>query len=162
MTLKVSAKCLAKLPNKETRALHDIAGFTRTISRYAKEVTGDDWVSIEGQSANDAATNRALVDKMITAFEPKFHITISVDGEDCSPNGLWLKYASSALTGVFRYPPKSGRATIVVEASETAKTTTIDVDKTGSTFTIRGPRDVEGVGYGDQIERAFKRVSNKD
>jgi hypothetical protein len=131
--------------------------------RYAKAVTGDDWAAIEGQSANTPEANRAVVDKMVTEFKPKFHVTLRLEGAECSATGndLWLKYLGSTLGSLVRFPPRSGVAHITIDVKAKAKDLTIDVDKAGSTFTITAPRDVEHGGWSDTIEKALQRVSAK-
>lgn len=163
VTLQVGDKCWPKLVDKTQRGLGILASDARSIQRYAKAVTGDDWAAIEGQSANSPEANRAVVDKMVTEFKPKLHVTLRLEGDDCGATGndLWLKYLGSTLGSLVRFPPKSGVANITIDVKAKAKDLTIAVDKAGSTFTITAPRDVERSGWSDTIEKALQRVSAK-
>jgi len=163
VTLKLGDKCWPKLTDKTQRGLGLLASDARSIQRYAKAVTGDDWFAIEGQSSNGAEANRATVDKMVDAFKPKFHVTLDLEGDDCGVTGndLWLKYLGSALGSLVKYPPKSGVANLTIHVKAKAKDVTVDVDKAGSAFTITAPRDVERSGWSDKIENAMLRVSAK-
>jgi len=82
MTLQLGDKCYAKVLDKSSRGVALIGSAARTIQRYAKEVTGDDWSAIEGQSANTKEANREVVSKMVDAFKPKFHVTLKLEGDD--------------------------------------------------------------------------------
>lgn len=163
MTLKLPDKCWPRVLDKSKRGLGLIASDARSIERYAKAVTGDDWAAIEGQSANTPEANRAVVDKMVDAFKPKFHVTLTLDADDCAATGteLWLNYLGSTLGSLVKFPPKSGVATIVIDVKPGAKDLKIGVDKAGKVFTITAPRDVEKGGWSDTIENALKRVSSK-
>ena len=163
VTLNVSDKCWPKLLDKGQRGLGLIASDARSIEHYAKAVTGDDWAGIEGQSANTREANQALVDKMVDDFKPKFHVTLTLEGDDCSATGndLWLKYLGSALGSLAKYPPKSGTAKLTIDVKAKVKDLTIAVDKAGTSFAITAPRDVERPGWSDTIEKALLRVSSK-
>jgi len=164
MTLKVGAKCWPKLTDKKLRALGLIAAYARNVQRYAKVVTEDDWFAIEGQTANSKEANQAVVDKMITEFAKKFHLTITVEGDDCeaSGNGLWLKYLSTVTDAIQKFPPKAGKTKITINVKAKTKGVTVTAGKDGSTFTINASRDVEASGWSDKIESALKRVSSKN
>jgi len=163
VTLNVADKCWPKLLDKGQRGLGLIASDARSIEHYAKAVTGDDWAGIEGQSANTREANQALVDKMVDDFKPKFHVTLTLEGDDCSATGndLWLKYLGSALGSLAKYPPKSGTAKLTIDVKAKVKDLTIAVDKAGTSFAITAPRDVERPGWSDTIEKALLRVSSK-
>lgn len=162
MTLKLPAKCLAKLVDPKQRGLGLLASDARAIQRYAKQVTGDDWAAIEGQSANTPEANRATVDKLVEEFKPKFHVTLTLDGDDCGGTGsdLWHKYLGSALDAARKYPPRSGLAQLVIDVRGKTKAISVEVDKAGASFKITAPRDVEQSGWSGQIENAFARVSS--
>lgn len=163
MTLKLPDKCWPKLLDKSRRGLGLIASDARSIQRLAKELTGDDWHAIEGQSANTPEANRATVEKMVDTFKARFHVTLTLEADDCAATGseLWLNYLGSALGSLVKYPPKSGAATVIIDVKPGSKDVKIDVDKAGKTFTITAPRDVEKAGWSDTIENALKRVSTK-
>lgn len=163
VTLKLGDRCWPKVLDKSKRGLGLMASAARSIQRYAKVVTGDDWSAIEGQSANSREANQAVVDKMVDAFKPKFHVTLRLEGDDCGATGndLWIKYLGSTLGSLVKFPPKSGTAQITIDVQAKAKDVKVDVDKAGSTFTITAPRDVERSGWSDTIENALQRVSSK-
>jgi hypothetical protein len=163
VTLKLPDKCWPKLLDKSKRGLGLLASDARSIERYAKAVTGDDWAKIESQGANTPEANRAVVDKMVDAFKPKFHVTLSLEADDCTATGreLWLNYLGSTLGSLVKFPPKSGVAQLTINVRAAAKDVKVEVDKAGSTFTITAPRDVEHGGWSDTIENALKRVSAK-
>jgi len=163
VTLKLPDKCWPKLLDKSKRGLGLIASDSRSIERYAKAVTGDDWSKIESQGANTPDANRATVDKLVDAFKPKFHVTLDLEADDCAATGseLWLNYLGSTLGSLVKLPLKSGEAQITIHVKPSAKDIAIEVDKAGSHFTITAPRDVEKVGWSDKIEAALQRVSKK-
>jgi hypothetical protein len=163
VTLNLPEKCWPKVLDKSKRGLGLLASDARSIQRYAKVVTGDDWAAIEGQAANGAEANRATVNKMVDAFKPKFHVTLTLDGDDCTGTGteLWLNYLGSTLGSLVKYPPKSGSAQLMINVKGSVKDLTIDVDRAGSTFTITAPRDVERSGWSDKIEKSLQRVSSR-
>lgn len=163
VTLELGDKCWPRVVDRTQRGLGLLASAARSIQRYAKAVTGDDWFAIENQSANGPEANRATVDRLVSAFEPKLHVTLTLEGDDCRATGndLWLKYLGSTLGSLVRFPPRSGVARITIDVQAKAKDVTIDVDKAGSSFRITAPRDVERSGWSDKIERAFQRVSAK-
>jgi len=163
VTLNVADKCWPKLVDKSQRGLGLLASDARSIARYAKAVTGDDWAGLEGQSANTPEANRAAVDKLVDDFKPRFHVTLTLEGDDCGATGndLWLKYLGSALGSLVKYPPSSGTAKLVIDVKAKTKALGVAVDKAGTTFTITAPRDVERAGWSDAIENALLRVSSK-
>jgi hypothetical protein len=163
VTLEVGDACWTKILDKNTGAVSKLASTARYIARAAKEITGDDWMAIEAQTTNSKEANRAIVDKMVTEFQPKFHLTVRVAGGDCETKGqvLWLNYTSSAALATVKYPPKSGRMNIVIEATP-AKGFRADMNKDGTELHVVGSRDIEVVAWSDTIERALKRVSTKN
>jgi hypothetical protein len=163
VTLNVADRCWPKLVDKAQRGLGLLASDARSIEHYARAATGDDWAALESQSANTREANRAMVDKLVDDFQPRFHVTLTLEGDDCSATGndLWLKYLGSALGSLAKYPPRSGTANLVIDVKAKVKDLTIAVDKAGTTFTITAPRDVERPGWSDTIENALLRVSTK-
>jgi hypothetical protein len=163
VTLEVDDACWAKILDKKNNALSRLASDARYIERVAKALTGDEWSSIETQGANNRDANRAIVDKMITAFEPKFHLTVRIDGAGCDAGGssLWLKYVSSAVISLSKYTPKSGQMKLAIQAGS-AKGLRAEMNKGGTELVIVGSRDIEAAGWSDTIEKALKRVSTKN
>lgn len=169
VTLKVGDKCWPKLLDKKRGMVGRIAGYARHIEKYARVISGDEleWSTIENRSRGaeeQTKANRAIVEKKIDDFKSKFHLTVFNEGDDCeaSGSGLWFKYANEVLQSLKRFPPKSGKAFVTVNATSTAKTVTIEIAADGSTITVTGPRDVEPSGWGDgRIDNALKRVSSK-
>ncbi|HEU0035769.1 MAG TPA: hypothetical protein VFQ53_34390 [Kofleriaceae bacterium] len=153
-------KCLAKLSDKEQGVLHMASFYSRDIMQYAKTVTGDDWSGIEGQSTGDKESNRKLVEPMIDAFKAKHMVTVTVEGDDCNAkDGLWFRYWGQIATTLKNYPPKSGKAFVTLNVTSKAKDVTVTVDKTGSTFTITAPRDIEVAAWDDKIDKPFRKVA---
>ena len=164
MTLKVGDKCYAKLADKANAALGKLAGDARYVERYATAITGDDWEHIEQQGANNKEANRALVDKAIDAFRPKFHVTVNLAGDDCDAgsNALWLKYTSSTLLSLVKYPPKSKQMTVTITATSGIKGLKAEVGKDGSSLVVTGSADIEPVAWSDTIANTLKRVSSNN
>jgi hypothetical protein len=164
VTFHAADKCYAKVADAKSGASTIFASTARYIERYGKAVTGDDWGHIESQNANSKDANRALVDKMITEFAPKFHLTINLEGDDCdaSTKALWLKYPNDAVLALVKYPPKAGTVKVVIDITAKAKEVTAVTGKDGSTLTITAPRDIEASGWSGTVEKAMKRVSSKD
>ena len=162
-TFKVGKKCLARMPDRDKSALHTASFYTRDIGEYAKLVGAEDWDRIEQQSANEPEFNRELVAKDMDEFAKRFHITVSVEGDDCdvSHGALWLKLWSQIATSLKSYPPKAKKVSITLDVKAKAKDVTITASKDGSTFTIVGPRDIEPTGWSDKFDAAFKRVARK-
>ena len=164
VTLKLGPKCWEKVLDKKNRAIPLLAAYSRSIARYAKIVTENDWPGIEGQSAGSRESNRALVEKMVEDFKPKFHLTVTVEGDDCeaSGNALWLKYISATTSALTHYPPKAGKATITLNVQAQAKGVQTTVSPDGATFTIVGARAIEKSAWPADIELPMKRVSTKN
>lgn len=165
MTFELPEKCWTKvLDSKKNRAVHVILGAATDISHYAREVTGDDWMKIASQGANNREANRALVDKKIDAFKSRFSIKVKLDGDDCdaSGNALWLKYLGHTTEALTRFPPKSGKAFVTVDVKEKASGAKVDVTNDGTKFVVIAGRDVEESGWPNDIDLPFKRVSTKN
>jgi hypothetical protein len=162
-TFKIGKKCRAKLQDKDQGAIHAATFYTRDIAAYAKSVGADDWDEIEGQTANDPATNRAMVEKMIDAFKSRLSITVSVDGDDCDAKqgALWLKYWSEVATQLKNYPPRANKVVITINVTAKAKDVSIKAGKDGSTFAITAPRDKEPSAWTSKLEPAFSKAARK-
>lgn len=163
VTVKVGTKCWAQVLDKKTRGIAQFTSYARRIEGYAKTVTGDDWIAIEATPNTDKAKSQAVVDKMVTAFAPKFHLTIVVDGDDCdaSGNALWLSYVGTTLDALAKYPPSSGIANVTIHADASAKGVKTEISKDGTTFTVTGSKDVQASGWAPAVEKAIQRVSQK-
>ncbi|MEJ7596467.1 MAG: hypothetical protein WKG01_01050 [Kofleriaceae bacterium] len=59
------------------------------------------------------------------------------------------------------YPPKSGKAFIVINATTKAKGVKTEVSADGTKFTIAGSGDLETAPWPDEIIKPLKRVSTK-
>ena len=163
MTFKLGDKCWDKVLDKGLANLGRIGGYAGSIAEYAKEVTGDDWRAIEQQNSSDKELNRQQVSKLVDALGTKLHITVNVEGDDCAKDSaMWTKYLGTAVRALKDYPPKSGKAFIVINATTKAKGVKTDVSKDGTKFTITGSRDLETVPWPDEITKPFKRVSTKN
>ena len=163
VTLDIGDACWAKVLDKSTGVASKLASDARYIERFAKALTGDEWSALENQGANSREANRALVDKMITEFAPKFHLTIRLEGKDCeaASGALWLKYASATTIALSKYPPKAGRMHVTINVTG-AKGLRAEINKDGSELVVTGSRDIESVGWSDTIEKTLKRVSTKN
>ena len=164
MTLKVGDRCFAKVVDKKNSALGKLAGGARYIERYATAITGDDWSHIEQQGANNKEANRALVEKAIDAFRSKFHLTVHLEGDDCDTgsNALWVKYTTSSLLSLVKYPPKSRQMTVTVNVVSGMKGLKAEVGSDGSSLVVTGSNDVEPENWSDTIGKALKRVSTNN
>ena len=164
VTLTLPEKCWAKVLDKKNMGHTLWSNFARSIQTYARNVTGDDWAKLEGQSANSKEANQAMVDKLVKDFQPKFHLTLVYDGDDCDATGnaLWLKYISTTLSALNSYPPKSGKALVTIHVEPKVKAVKTEVSKDGTTFTITAPRDQEVSGWPSDVEGPIKRVSTKN
>jgi hypothetical protein len=100
----------------------------------------------------------------IDAFKPQFHITINLEGDDCDAGGsaLWIKYTSDALISLVKYPPKSKKMIVTINAPASAKGVKAEVGKDGSSLVVTGSGSIEAVGWSDTISNALKRVSTNN
>ena len=163
-TFKVGKACRAKLGDPDLSAVHSASYVVRDIAEWAKRDMGaEDWDAIEGQSSGDKAELRATVEKDIEAFRKKFTFTVSIDGDDCDAKhgSNWLRYWTSTASALNKYPPKAKKVALTLNVSGKAKDVTVKAAKDGSTITITAPRDIEGPGWSDKIEDAFKKASAK-
>ncbi|HEY5923349.1 MAG TPA: hypothetical protein VIV11_16835 [Kofleriaceae bacterium] len=159
-TFKVPPACWKKMQDPNGGALHTASFYTRDILEYSKAITGDDWSDIEDQNKEK---NVKLIAPMVDDFKNRFSVTVNVDGDDCDneQNSLWLRYWYHIGTSVKDYPPKSGRAFITLTVTPTVKNFTIDVDDSGSTWTITAPRDIEPKNWQEEMQKPFRRRSSK-
>lgn len=160
-TFKVGKACLAKFSDKNASVIHHGTFITSAVKEYVKAVGGDDWDEIEGQSANDKETNRGIVEQSMTAFAPKLHITVAVEGDDCDVglNAMWLRYWSQVTDALRDHPPKAKKVAIVLNVTSKAKDVTVKAAKDGASFTITAPRDREVAGWTDKLDAAFLKVA---
>jgi hypothetical protein len=162
-TWKVGPRCWEKIQDKEGRIVGLASFLTREIAEYAKQVTGDDWATIEGSGTSEKAANRGKVEPMIDAFESRFSLTVKIDGDDCD-NGhdpLWMQYVMHAAQNVNALPPAAGKAIISIDVSSKAKKFAIAVGKDGSTFKVTAPKEIAAPRWQDRMESAFKKVAKK-
>ena len=161
LTLNLGKKCWAKVTAKNSRAMALLSAYASNIERYATTVTGDNWETLlAGPNGRDK--NREIVEKMVDAFKTRFHLTVNVEGDDCTEEGLWIRYVSVTTTALVDYPPKSGKAFVTIHATAKAKGVKTEVSKDGTSFTITGSRDLEQAVWMDDIQKPFKRVSTKN
>lgn len=161
-TFKLGDKCWPKvLDRKEGRAIHHASFLAANIQTFAKDVTGDDWAEIEGQSG-DAAKNQKLIEPMIDAFKSRFSMSITVDGDDCDVglNAMWLRYWSTIVKAVHDYVPASQKK-VVIDLVVTSKTKDVKVttSKDGSTFTFNLPKDIEVADWTATVEKPFRKLA---
>jgi hypothetical protein len=162
-TFKVGKKCRARMADKDQGAIHAGTFYTRDIAAYAKSVGADDWDAIEGQSANDPVTNRAMVEKMVEAFKSRLSITVTVEGDDCDAKqgALWLKYWSEIATQLKNYPPRAKKVVITLNVTARAKDVSIKAGKDGAMFAITAPRDKEPSAWTSKLDPAFSKAARK-
>src|SRR5690606_23375128 len=60
-TWKVGQKCWDKIVAPNSRILDLTSFMTREIAAYAKQVTGDDWATIEGSGMSEKEANKAKI-----------------------------------------------------------------------------------------------------
>ncbi len=151
MTFKLGKKCWAKLPSKDQGAVHAASFSTRDVAAFAK-AQGDDWSGLD----------QAQVDPKVEAFKAKFSLDTTVDGDDCDAkqSSLWLGYWSSLPAIVKNFPPPSGKAIIKLDVSSKTRDVTVDVDKDGTTFSIKAPKDIAAKDAQDKLERPFRKLNN--
>jgi hypothetical protein len=162
-TFKLGKKCTAGLADKKLEALHTASFVVRDIAAYAHAVGAEDWDGIEGQSANDAKTNRDLVAKDMDDFKARFGFTVSVDGDDCDlgHDSLWLRYWFTIAEALHAHPPRAKKVTISLTVSAKAKDVTAVVGKDGATFAFTAPRDKEVPAWDDKLRKPFEKVARK-
>lgn len=152
MTFKLGKKCWAKVPNKDLGAVHAASFATRDVAAIAKAQTGDEWSGLDA----------AQLDPKVDAFKGRFSLDTSVDGDDCDAkqSSLWLGYWSALPLIVKNFPPPSGKAFIKLDVSSKTRDVTVDVDKDGTTFSIKAPKDIAAKDAQNKLERPFRKLNN--
>ncbi len=160
-TWKVGAQCWEKIQDKDGRIVSLASFLTREIAEYAKQVTGDDWATIEGSGTSEKAANSGKVEPMIDAFRARFSLAVKIDGDDCDDahDPLWMQYVMHAAQNVNKLPPAAGKAIISIEVSSKVKKFAIVVSKDRSTFKITAPKEIAAPSWQNQMESAFKRAA---
>jgi len=159
-TFNVAPACMEKMVDGEKfSAVHSASYYTRDVARLAQKLTGDDWSGIESQNNSDRENNKKLVEPMIDQFANHFHMTITVEGDDCDArhSSLWMKYWTSTSTALLNYPPETDKVFINLVVKPDAKDMSVSFDDATATYTIVGPRDIEKGAWGDKIDKAMKR-----
>ncbi|MGE0396878.1 MAG: hypothetical protein AB7T06_09190 [Kofleriaceae bacterium] len=161
-TFKVGKTCYAKLGEKDSGSLSNSPYYIRSVLELAKKWTGDDWDRIENQRS-DRAKDRALVEPMMNEFSKRFHMTISVEGEDCETerDAWWIRYWYSIGTAFAEYPPMAGSLDVTLQVTAAARDITVEVDETGSKFVFTAPRHIEPKDWSEKLEKPFRRHAKK-
>ena len=157
-TFNVSPSCMEKMLDHDGGALHTATFYTRDVAQLAEKLTGDDWSAIESQNGG-REKNKKLVEPMIDSFKDRFHMTVTVEGDDCDGafSSLWTNYWGTASRTLLDNPPETDKVFINLIAKPGVKDMSVTFDDATSTYTIIGPRDVEKGGWSDKIEKAMKR-----
>ncbi len=159
ITLKVGAKCMARLGDKDGGALHAASSVTRGIERWAKRVSSESWSDIEGA---DKEKNQALVAGKIAEFRSKFSMTIDVEGDDCD-NGfsaLWPRYWNAIVTAMNDYPIDGAKLNITLKVRKAARVVTYVVSPDHTTIEFTAPRDIESSKGLDVLQRPFRQINS--
>lgn len=161
-TFKVGAACYAKLGEKDSGSLGNTPYYIRNVLELAKKWTGDDWDRIENQNSN-RAKDRHLIEPMMNEFGKKFHMTIAVEGDDCSNerDALWIRYWYTIGEAFANYPPLAGKLDITLNVTAAARDVSVTVDETGSSFVFTMPRDIEAKDWHDKVEKPFRKNAKK-
>jgi hypothetical protein len=160
-TFKVGATCWGKLADPQGDAVRTAGYYIRSVHELGKILTGEDWDRIEGQRS-DRAKDRTLVEPIMDAFAQQFHLTIAVEGDDCEVerDALWLRYWFHLGETIAKYPTLSGKLFVTLNVANTREVS-VDVDDTGSQFTITVPRDIEPKDWQEKMDRPFRKVARK-
>jgi hypothetical protein len=158
-TFNVGPACMEKMVDKNNSAVHSATFYTRDIAELAQKLTGDDWDRIESQNNNDRENNKKLVEPMIDKFSQSFHLSITVDGDDCDTRhgALWLKYWTQISDVLTENPPASGKVFVQLAVRGDAKDVKVEVNDDTSTYSITAPRDIEPTGWSDKLEKPFRK-----
>jgi len=161
-TFKVGKSCYAKLGDKDSDSLNNTGYYIRNVLELAKKWTNEDWDQIENQRSN-REKDRALVEPMMNEFAKRFHMTIAVEGDDCdnTRDALWIRYWYQVAETFGDYAPISGKLDITLNVTAAARDVTVDVDESGSQFTITAPRDIEAKDWHEKMEKPFRRHAKK-
>ncbi|MBA3540329.1 MAG: hypothetical protein H0T79_12005 [Deltaproteobacteria bacterium] len=160
-TFKVGKACWAKMSSADAAPVNTAGYYIRNVHELAKLTTGEDWDRIENQHG-DRAKDRRLVEPLMDRFASQFHMTIAVEGDDCSVerDALWISYWYQIAETFAAYPPLSGKLFVTLNVTNT-RDVTVEVDDTGSHFTITAPRDIEAKGWHEKMEKPFRKVARK-
>lgn len=160
-TFKVGKACWEKMADDKADPVNTASYYIRNVHELAKIWTNEDWDRIENQHS-DRAKDRKLVEPLMNKFADQFHMTIAIEGDDCEVNrdALWLRYWYNISEAFADYPPAAGKLNITLNVTDTREVT-VEVDDTGSVFTITAPRDIEAANYGEKLEKPFRRVARK-
>lgn len=158
-TFNVAPACMEKMIDKNNSAVHSATFYTRDIEYLAEALTGDSWSDIETQNNNDRENNKKLVEPMIDQFAQSFHLSVTIDGDDCdaSHGALWMKYWTTIATNLKDNPPASGKAFVQLAVRGDARDIKVEVDDATSTYVITAPRDIEKSGWDEKLEKPFRK-----
>jgi hypothetical protein len=158
-TFNVPAACMEKMIDRKNSAVHSATFYTRDVAQLAEKLTGDSWSSIESQNNNDRENNKKLIEPMIDRFSQSFHLSVTVDGDDCDTRhgALWMKYWTSIAENIRENPPASGKVFVQLAVRGDARDVKVQVDESTSTYTIVAPRDIEPTGWSDKLEKPFRK-----
>ncbi len=161
-TFKVAKPCYAKLGDKDSDSLNNSGYYTRSVLALAKKWTNNDWDAIENQRS-DRAKDRNLIEPMMDEFAKRFHMTISIEGEDCEVNrgALWIRYWYAISEAFENYPPLAGKLFVTLNVTAAARDVTVDVDDSGSQFVFTAPRDIEAKDWNDKFSKPFRKNAAK-
>lgn len=161
-TFKVGKSCYDKLGEKDSGSLNNAGYYTRSVHALAKAWTGEDWEAVENQRG-DRAKDRTLVEPMMNEFAKRFHMTISVEGEDCETerDALWIRYWYTIGESFEKYPPLAGKLDVQLNVTAAARDISVNVDESGSVFEITAPRDIEAKDWNEKIEKPFRKNAKK-
>lgn len=159
-TFKVGQACFAKMADKDSGALNNAGYYIRNVEELAKKWTNEEWERVENQKS-DRKKDRFLVEPMIDAFGQQFHMTIAVEGDDCEVDrdALWVGYWYQISEAFADYPPAAGKLFINLNVSAAARDVKVDIDETGTVFTITAPRDIEAKDWHEKLEKPFRKMA---
>ena len=157
ITFKLGPKCWKKMHDTNENGIHSATFFVASVREYAKRVTGDDWSAIETQGNSDREKNKALVEKMVNEFAPRFSFTLINEGDDCdtTTSSLLLRYWTT-VGDDFQYLSGKKKVSITLDVTPTIKD--IEVKVSGGNITIKGSRDIEPAEWDAKIAKAFRRA----
>lgn len=160
-TFKVGGACMAKMTQKNSVAIQKSSYYVLSILKLVKLWTGDDWEAIETQANNDREKGRVLVEPLADKFASQFHMTITVEGDDCdmAMTSRWLNYWYQVSETFGNHPPAAKKLAIDLKMTNTRETTA-SVDATGTTFAIVGPIAIVQPHWEEIVNRPFLRVTS--
>lgn len=160
-TFKVGKECWKKMADPQADPVNNASYYIRNVHELAKQWTSEDWDRIENQHG-DRAKDRKFVEPLMDKFAKQFHMTIAVEGDDCEvgSDAWWIRYWYNVAEAFAKYPPASGKLFVTLNVGD-VRDITVDVDETGSEFTITAPRDIEPKDWAEKLERPFRRFAKK-